>query len=50
MNNILWQQNSCPCNEYSAEAGVAGKQEIMADGDQTHISHLREEIKWEETH
>lgn len=21
MNNILWQQNSCPCNEYSAEAG-----------------------------
>lgn len=35
MNNILWQQNSCPCNEYSAEAGVAGKQEITADGDHT---------------
>lgn len=35
MNNILWQQNSCPCNEYSAEAGMAGKQEITADGDQT---------------
>lgn len=44
MNNILWQQNSCPCNEYSAEAGWPANRRSRLMETRTQINHLREEI------
>lgn len=44
MNNILWQQNSCPCNEYSAEAGWPANRRSRLMETRTQVNHLREEI------